>query len=533
MSGKEAASLSDETKQPEAPQPEQEELHSLREELKELRQKYTEMSEKYLILQHAFFGRSSEKWSADEHLQSSLFNEAELAADVEAANGNEEVDTVTYTATRRRGKRNTIPEAISREEIIVDIPEEEKVCACGKHLVRIGEETSEKLEIIPATMKVLRYIRPKYACHSCEGSGDEENPAVRIAAPPVELLPKSIAAAGLVSHIITSKYCDALPLYRQEKMFARVGITISRASMSRWIINVSGRLSPLLDLMDEAVQNGPVMQMDETRMQVHGEEGKADHTLSYMWVARGGPPEKPLIRYRYHRSRGEAVPFAYLENYTGYLQTDAYQVYEKLAESGSFVHVLCLAHARRKFDEATRVSGGSPAAREFLALIQKIYRVEKQLRAADLPEAEFVQLRREQTLPLFTKLEAQLEKKAALTAPSTALGKAVLYCRKVLPKVKNYLDLACLTPDNNATERSIRPFVVGRKNWLHADTPSGAHASAAFYSLIESAKSASLEPYWYIRYVLQKLPAIENCGEGWETLLPYNLSPEDLVTPSF
>jgi transposase len=190
-------------------------------------------------------------------------------------------------------------------------------------------------------------------------------------------------------------------LYRQEKMFARVGITISRASMSRWIINVSGRLSPLLDLMDEAVQNGPVMQMDETRMQVHGEEGKADHTLSYMWVARGGPPEKPLIRYRYHRSRGEAVPFAYLENYTGYLQTDAYQVYEKLAESGSFVHVLCLAHARRKFDEATRVSGGSPAAREFLALIQKIYRVEKQLRAADLPEAEFVQLRREQTLPLW------------------------------------------------------------------------------------------------------------------------------------
>jgi transposase len=495
-------------------------------------QEYLELHEKYEILRQAFFGRSSEKWPAEDKLQASLFNEAEVAAD-EPADEEAECQQIHGYTRKKRGKRKPFPETLPREEIVHDISEEEKVCACGAELVKIGEEVSEKLEIIPAQIKVIRHVRPKYACHACEGSGDEDAPSVRIAPAPQELLPKSIASAGLVSHIIAGKYCDGLPLYRQEKMFARIGVEISRASMARWIMCLSERLSPLLQLIDERIRSGPLIQMDETRMQVHHEPGREDHSQSYMWVARGGDPEKPLIRYLYHPSRGEQIPQKYLSGYKGYLQTDAYKAYLKVAERQEITHVLCLAHARRKFDEATKVSGGSPAAREFIALIQKIYRVEKELRTKDLSEQEFIQQRRESVMPLIEKLEKKLDKKSGQVAPSTALGKAVNYSRDVLPKITRYLDLACLTPDNNAAERAIRPFVIGRKNWLHADTPRGAHASATFYSLIESAKSASLEPYWYIRYVLQKLSKIESSASVWEELLPEKLTPEMLLTSSF
>lgn len=493
---------------------------------------YLVLNEKYEILRKAYFGRSSEKWSVDEKLQASLFNEAEIASDSIEGEPNACVDTITYTVTKKaRGKREPIPESVPREEIIHDIPDEEKVCGCGADLTRIGEESSEKLEIIPAQIKAIKTIRPKYACHVCEGSGDEANPAVRIASPPAELIPKSIASAGLVSHIIVGKYCDALPLYRQEKIFRRIGVEISRASMARWIITLADRLKPLLNLMDATIRSGPLVQMDETRIQVHREPGRKNHCNSYMWVARGGPPEKPLIRYHYHPSRGQEVPTRYLAGYRGYLQTDGYAGYEEIAADEHITHILCLAHARRKFDEATKVSGGSPTAREFIALIQKIYRVERELREKGLPDEEFIELRRRQAEPLLDKLKAQLEKKSLQVPPSTALGRAVGYTMKALPKIERYLELACLTPDNNAAERAIRPFVIGRKNWLHADTPSGAHASAAFYSLIESAKSASLDPYWYIRYLLQNLTQLEKTAE-WHRMLPAKLSAEDLLTPS-
>jgi len=491
-------------------------------------QDYLEISEKYRILHNSFFGRSSEKWSVDEKLQASLFNEAELAFDEEGIE-QADADTITYTVTKkRRGKRQPIPENIPREEIILDIPDEEKVCECGSSLVRIGEEVSEKLDIIPAQVKVIRYVRPKWACSYCEGSGDENHPAVRIAPPAKDLLPKSLASAGLVSHIITSKYCDTLPLYRQEKIYKRIGVEIKRSSMARWIISLAERLSPLLELMDEAIRGGPLIQMDETSLQVHGEKGRADHTKSYMWVALGGSGENQIIRYLYHPSRRSEIPSAYLKGYSGYLQTDAYAGYNRVVEDEDIIHVLCLAHARRKFDEASKVKGGSPSAREFVSIIQRIYRVEKELRSKKLDDEVFISQRKEQTAPFFEKLEKQLEKKITQVVPSSALGRAIAYTIDVLPKVKKYLELACLTPDNNAAERSIRPFVLGRKNRMHCDSPSGAHASACFYSLIESAKSFGLEPYWYIRHILKKLPEVE-IQSNWHSLLPDAITPEILI----
>ena len=492
---------------------------------------YRALQEKYEILRHAYFGRKSEQWSTDDHLQSSLFDEAESIADGDYEKS--KTDTITYTVTKkRRGKRQVIPESIPRKEVVLDLPEEEKVCACGSSLQCIGKEQSEKLDIIPAQIRAIRFVRLKYACPCCEGSGDEEHPAVRIAPLKEQLLPKSIATAGLVSHIAVSKYCDAIPLHRQEKMFKRIGVDISRGSMARWIIKIGSRLSPLLTLMDKKIREGPLLQMDETPVQVHNEPKRDNSGLSYMWVVLGGPPDTPFVRYMYYPTRSGTVALSYLAGYKGYLQTDGYSAYNRVGEQDGIVHVGCLAHARRKFHEATKVSGGSPAAQEFLTLIRNIYCVEKELRAKDLDEADFVKERKEQVNPLMDKLTRHLEKKAQQVAPSTALGKAIAYTREVLPRIQRYVDCVYLTPDNNAAERAIRPFVLGRKNWLFSDTPSGAHASAAFYSLIESAKSASLEPYWYIRYVLEKLVQIEKTN-NWEELLPQNLTSQQIhmLTP--
>lgn len=495
-------------------------------------EEYQVLEEKYRILRHTIFGRSSEKRIIEDKSQGRLFNEAELAVDEEASGEEEKLEEIRSYKRKVRGKRKPIPAEIPREEVVHDIGEEEKICGCGERLVRIGEETSEKLEIIPAQVKVIRHVRPKYACRVCEGSGDEERSAVRIAPPVKELLPKSIASAGLVAHIISGKYCDALPLYRQERMFKRIGVDISRASMARWIIELGSKISPLLEEMDKRILEGTLVQMDETRIQVHKEAGRDNHKQSYMWVVRGGPPEAPLVRYMYHPSRSGEIARSYLAGYEGHLQTDGYEAYNRIGEKEGIVHVGCLAHARRKFDEASKVTGGSPASREFLSLIGQIYRVEKELRSNEsLSKEEFLQQRRERAGPFLEKLKKKLEEKEQRVAPSTALGRAVNYTLEVLPRIVRYLDLHCLTPDNNVCERAIRPFVIGRKNWLFADTPRGAHASAAFYSLIETAKSASLEPYWYIRYLLQKLPDVEKTGK-WESLLPENLTQEMLLTPS-
>src|SRR6056297_845804 len=528
------------------------ELHRLHEQYQETRREYektaekytkteneyrktlqelSELKEKYRVLRHTLFGRSSEKWSPDERAQASLFNEAETYSEVPEE---KQTERIAYDRVKQRGKRKKIPEEIPREEGVHDISEEEKTCACGKRLTRIGEETSEKLEIIPAQIKVIRHIRPKYACKGCEGAEDESSSAVKIAPAPEQLMAKSIASAGLISYIVTSKYEDALPLARQEKIFNRIGVDIPRQSMARWIMKLGERLSPLLKTMDERILDGQIVQMDETRIQVHNEPGKSDSSQSWMWVARGGPPERPITRYMYHHTREGAVAERYLSDFTGYLQSDAYGPYNKIGECEGVVHIGCLAHARRKFDEADKAaSKGSAASKEILSMINKIYRVERELRAVEgLSEDEFLRQRREKAEPLFTKLEMHLEEEVEQVPPSTALGKAIAYSSSVLPKVRRYLDLYHLTPDNNASERAIRSFVVGRRNWMFSNTPRGAHASAAFYSLIESAKGASLKPYWYIRYVLQKLPEVEKTG-NWQSLLPENFSADDLKTPSY
>ena len=442
------------------------------------------------------------------------------------------VEEVEVPAHKRKKRgRKPLPKDLPRETVIHDIPEEEKVCACGATLERIGEEVSEKLDIIPAKIRVIRHIRPKYACKECEGSKDER-PSVRIAPVEPELLPKSIATPGLIAHILTGKFVDHMPFYRQEKQFHRLGIDLSRRNMSRWAIKVAAACQPLLNLCREEVLSGYCINIDETALQVLNEPGRAAKTKSYMWVFRRGDPYRPVFIYEYHPTRSGDVASSFLQGYKGYVQTDGYIGYDFLDHLKDIVHTGCWAHARRYFVDVTKAQGRNRkktgSADVALEYIRKLYRLESRARDKNLEPDEIYALRQTKSKPILSQFNKWLLKRSGQTPPRGLLGKAISYCLNQWDRLEGYLKDGRLTMDNNAAENAIRPFVVGRKNWLFSGTPEGAEASALFYSLIETAKANGLEPYSYLRYIFEKLPLAENL-EDYEALLPWNLNAKTLA----
>jgi transposase len=250
--------------------------------------------EEIQLLRRRIFGRRAEKLSEEDRRQLLLFNEAEEILLAQSIQQPEEQTVEIRAHSRRKRGRKPLPPEIPRVETIHDISEEEKRCACGQQMRRIGEEFCEKLEVIPARIRVRRHVRPKYACHACEGSGDESRAAVRIAPPPVQLLPKSIASPALVAYIVVGKFCDSLPFYRQEKQFARIGLDLSRQDMANWSVAVFERLLPLRELMRGEIRQGPLVQIDETTVQVMGEPA-------------GGPtPQRVISGYSWEEAQDRA-----------------------------------------------------------------------------------------------------------------------------------------------------------------------------------------------------------------------------------
>ncbi|HPA10639.1 MAG TPA: IS66 family transposase [Treponemataceae bacterium] len=481
-------------------------------------ERYSELEEQYKLLLIQKFCRKSEKSETEEN-QQLLFAE-EPSSQEEAAN--EQIETIK-TYSRKKPGRKPIPDSLPREEVVIDIPEEDKHCACGHDLVRIGEETAERLQVILPKMWVERIVRPKYACRNCEGSGDEDKHAVRIAPPSVNIIPKSIVSPGLLSFIITNKFVDHLPYYRQEGRFDRLGIQISRQNMSNWQQMAFEKIRPLLDLLKKHIQSGPVINMDETPVQVLGEANRKDTQKSYMWLVRGGPPEHPAFLYSYRETRASKHITELLEGFTGYLQTDGYEAYATaLKGNDAIVHVGCMAHARRKFDEAAKVSKKESSANEALKHIRNLYRIESELRSMNLSVDEFVRMRKEKAGPVLEAFKKWLEKRVVQVPPSLGLGKAISYTLNEWPKLIRYLESPYLTPDNYVSENAIRPFVLGRKNWLFSGSPEGAESSCAMYSLIETAKHNGLNPYEYLVKVFEAAPLLEK-QEEWEAILPWNI----------
>ena len=492
---------------------------------KVLRSKAEVLEDELRLLRHKIFGRRSERFSVEDLRQSSLFDEAEYTIEEQAQKLSEPGVEVSAYRRVKRG-RKPLPADLPREEVVHDIPEEEKICTCGAPLVRIGEETSEKLEIIPQQLKVIRHIRPKYACKNCEGTESEQ--AVKIAPVPPQIIPKSIATPGLLAYVMVSKFCDAIPFYRQEKLFRRIGIELSRVDFCNWAIQVARQCDPLIEVFLDEIRAGPVVQMDETPLQVMKELGRANTKKSYMWVMRGGPPENPVIVYRYHPTRGAKIPLGYLSEYEGFLQTDGYDGYTDTGLLAGITHAGCWAHARRKFDEAAKASKKTGSAEEALGQIRKIYRIERELRGQELEPEVFMLKRKDLVLPILEGFKEWLDTKALQVPPSTLLGKAVNYALNQWEKLLRYLDSPHLTPDTNLVENKIRPFVIGRRNWLFSGSPRGAHASATLYSMIESAKATGLEPYRYLRYVFTRLPFARTASD-YRALTPHHLDRDDFA----
>jgi len=430
-----------------------------------------------------------------------------------------------------------LPPDLPRVDVIHDIPEEEKQCECGVELSLIGQDVSEKLDYVPAKIRVIRNIRLKYACKSCEGV-ESEGPTVKIAPVPVQLLPKSIASEGLIAHLIVSKFADGLPLYRQQKIFGRLGIELSRATMANWVVKASQQCQPIIEHLQEEIRSGPLINVDETPYQVLNEPGRHNTSKSYMWVFKGGPESSPGLLYQYHPTRSGDVALDFLSDYQGYVQSDAFSGYERLSEKKGIRHAGCWAHARRYFVDVIKAKKKNRSKRiqpksladEALLFIGQLYQIEKDAKIKNLEPQEIYQLRQEKAKPLLDDFKTWLDAKQQITPPKGLLGKAINYALNHWEKLIVYIEDGRLRPDNNAAENAIRPFVVGRKNWLFAGHPNGAEAGATFYSLVETAKANGLEPYNYLRYIFEKLPLAQT-DEDYKNLLPQYVDRE-VISPT-
>jgi transposase len=472
----------------------------------------TYLYEQIALARSRMFGPSTESIA-----QFHLFDEAEVLA----ATSTEAQDVVplptpssVVAPKSARGKRSPLPPELERVEIIHDVPESERTCGCGTPMVVINRVVSEQLDIVPMQVRVLQHIRLVYGCKA------SEHAPVTAALPP-QPLPKSNASPGLLAMLLTTKYVDGLPLARFEKVLARHEVAVPRQTLARWVIGASAALQPLHNLMRDVLFDAPFIHMDETVVQVLKEKNKSPASNSYMWVQTGGPPEKPVVIYDYDPSRSGEVPARLLLGYQGYLMTDGYAGYNKLAQTEGIEHQVCWSHVRRKFVDAVKVQpkGTHGHADQAVAMIGKLYAIEKEHKNSTI-EVRYA-ARQEKSIPVLNELHDWVEKLLPMVAPKSALGGALSYMRDCWGKLVRYTERGDLPIDNNRCENAIRPFVVGRKAWLFSDTPAGANASAIIYSLVETAKANGVEPYTWLRHVLEHLPAAQTADE-MDKLLPWN-----------
>jgi len=500
-------------------------------ELTQKERDYIILKEQHELLKNKLYGKSSEKNKGETSDQPGLFNEAELGIYETESDKSSQITVKEHK--RKKSGRKPLPDNLPVKEIIHDLPEEEKKCSCcGKEYPLIGSDETKEVEIIPARIYIVKHKRLKYGSCGCNESRFKEEPEVKTAKMPERILPGSIASPGLLAFIFTAKFADSMPFYRVEKMFARYGIDISRMNMCNWAIKISEKCSELIDVMWEEIRGAPFMQMDETSLQVIAEPGRSADSKSYMWVNIGYKDDKPLIIFHYHPTRSGEVVSNALQGFKGYLQTDGYNGYNRIDGLEDIIHVGCFVHSRRKFDEALKASNNKGSSMVAISHIKEIYQIEKILRDRlnknEICNNEFASERKKQVVPVLEKFKKWLDKKITEVPPETLIGKAVNYTLGEWDKMTRYVEAWFITPDNNRAENAIRPFVIGRKNWLFAYTPRGAHASSCIYSLVETAKANGLEPYHYLKYLFTKLPHVKNRIE-LKSLLPTMIKSEDLM----
>jgi len=402
------------------------------------------------------------------------------------------------TSKRRHPGRIPIPEHLERVDIVLDIPEEEKVCPeTGKPLKKIGEEVSEKLEYRPGKLIVNVYRRPKYASPDSMASGEV---GVITAPMPDYPIEKCKADIGLLSQVIVSKFADHLPLYRQDGIFEREGVTIPRATQTSWVMQTYEAIRPLEDSLKRAILERDVIFTDDSiiPLQVKG-NGKVKKAR--LWVYVRGGPGPPLTVFDFSLDRSKKRPLGFLDGYKGYVHADAYSGYDELFRKEGIIEVGCWVHTRRKFDEAA--SSRPQEATEVLARIAQLYKIEAECKEVT-PEKR-CNVRDQRSRPILDGIFKRLEELNLAVLPSEPLSKAINYALNQRQALYRYLEDGRLKPDNNTAENAIRPLALGRKNWLFAGSERGARATALFLGIIQSCKACEVNPWEYFDDMLRRI----------------------------
>ncbi len=509
---------------------------ALAEALGELRVVRTErdlLKEQLNRFKRQLFEAKSEKMGEASAAQKDMFfNEAEVQGAQAQPAVEETDDNKIEVPAHRRAKRGRKPldAALPREVVRHELPEAQRVCPQdGAALREIGVEVSEQLDIVPQQVRVIRHERVKYACPCCDAG-------LRLAAKPPQVIPKGLLSEAALAWVITSKYLDGLPLYRQAALLGRFGGTeLSRNTLAASVVRVGRAVQPVVNLLRDALLDSLIVHGDETEVQVLKEPGRKAQAKSYMWVqmtqASGANGTGPPIRlFAYSPSRSTQAARTLYEGMRAgsVLMSDGYEPYAAISEQHRLVHLGCWAHCRRYFHDALQAlpkdkRGPEQLPARFIELIGRLYKVEANARRDALDDQVLRQQRELHSAPVLEETRALALQHLHAVLPGSLLGKALHYLTAQWPKLVRYVDDGRWPIDNNACENAIRPFVVGRRNWLFADTVAGANASANLYSLLQTCLANGIDGYRYLSALLVKLPMARTV-EHYEALLPWRLA---------
>ena len=509
-----------------------EELSSKEKEINDLKDELAYLKGIIANRNKKIFGTSSEKVDTN---QLSFFNEAEKHSDSKV--NEPSLEEITYKRAKKNSVAGKKDNLANLERVVIEHKlegEDLKCKKCGSELVEIGVKSKKEiLKYIPAKLIVEEHIMYSYACKSCESEAEKSN--IVSAETPKTIFYNSMASNELIAHTICLKYHHALPLYRQQSYFDMMGASLSRQTLCNWTMAAAKVLEPIYNKMKEDLLKRDYIHADETTLKVINDNGKDSKSKKYMWLYMTQTEDKPIILYDYQSTRSSSCPKNFLKDYKGYLQTDGYSGYNSVSEAK---RIYCLAHIRRKFHEVI-INLSEEALKESRALIgfnycEQIYKFEKELRDTYSNNPDYYEIRyKERSNKLASILDDFIEyidKEILLALPRSPLGKALDYAKKHVPSLKTVLLDGRLEIDNNAAEREIKPFVLGRKNFLFANTAKGATASSYLYSIIETAKANKLIIERYLVYLFDKLINIDiTDSESLENLMPWsNQIPDNL-----
>jgi transposase len=461
-----------------------------------------------------FYGPRSEKFDPTELLLFGVNVAEQVPVDESVVEAEAGEKLVTRRINHHKHGRRKLPGHLPRVEVVHDLTDEQKICpCCGEARVCIGSETSEQLEYVPASLKVLKHVRHKYACKACDANGYGGN--IEIAAKTAQPIEKGLPGPGLLAYVIVSKLGDHLPLYRLERIFDRHGVDIARSTMCAWMFAGSELVKPLVELMSTRVKQSKVIHTDETRVPVQDGTVKGPCKSGRIWTYIGDE-SKPYVVYDYTPDRTRAGPQRFLADYQGYLQADAYGGYDGIYIKGGVTEVACWAHARRKFFDAKETDGRRSA--EMLEVIRQLYAIEDEAKAqvatllGGAPDASLDQrhqlirvLRQEKSLPVLAKIKAWLDAESRLVLPRSPMAAAITYTLNQWDALCRYTEQGFLNIDNNAAERALKRIAIGRKNWLFAGHDAAGASHARLWTLIASAERHGIDPQKYLTSILAKI----------------------------